>query len=105
MRFLEKLQNIRLVCDLYRQISPKRKPSTKNIEIDLTSPAEAEDETMEYDDIFCVNTKDIEKEQEQVEKQHNNEEKHGTIDDNIENNTAETGGEKWITRTNSPTGS
>ena len=85
-------------------ISPKHKRSTTNIVIDLTSPAEAADETMENDDICCVNTKDIEKKQEQADKQPNNEEEYGTIDDNIDNNTAETRGEKRITRTNSPTG-
>ena len=75
-------------------ISPRHKPSTTNNVIDLTSPVEAEDETMENDDIFCVNTKDTEKKQEQADKQPNNEEEHGTIDDNINNNTAETRGEK-----------
>ena len=75
-------------------ISPKHKPSTTNNVIDLTSPAEAEDETMPNDDIFCVNTKDIEKKQEQADKQPNNEEELGTIDDNIDNNTTETREEK-----------
>ena len=38
--------------------------------IDLTSPAEAEDETMENDDIFCIKTKDMEEpKQVQVDKQ------------------------------------
>ena len=61
--------------------------------IDLTSPAEAEDETMENDDIFCVNTKDIETKQGQVDEQPNNEAEHGTIYDNIDNNTGKTRGE------------
>ena len=62
--------------------------------IDLISPTEAEDETMPNDDIFCVNTKDIGKKREHANKQPNNEEELGTIDDNIDNNTTETRGEK-----------
>ena len=79
---------------LIQAISPKHKTSTTNNVIDLTSPAEAEDETMENDDIFCVNTKDIEKKQGQVDEQPNNEEEHETIDDHIDNNTGKTRGEK-----------
>ena len=67
---------------------------TSEVVIDLTSPAEAEDETMKNDDIFCVNTKDIETRQGHVDEQTNNEEEHGTIDDNIDNNTKKTRGEK-----------
>ena len=63
--------------------------------IDLTSPAEAEDEAMENDDIFCVKTKDIEEPKKgQVDEQPSNEEAHGTIDDNIDNNTGKIRGEK-----------
>ena len=49
---------------------------------------------MENDDIFCVNTKDIETKQGQVDKQPNNEKEHKKIDDNIDNNTEKSRGEK-----------
>ena len=75
-------------------ISPKHKTSAINDVIDLTSPAEAEDETMENDDIFCVKTKDIEEpKQVQVDGQRRRT-RNDTIDDNIDNNTGKTRWEK-----------
>ena len=94
MGFSEKTPEYKACMQFIQAISPKHKTSTTNNVIDLTSPAEAEDETMENDDIFCVNTKDIETKQGQVDEQPNNEEEHGTIDDNIDNNTEKTRGEK-----------
>ena len=94
MGFLEKTPEYKACVQFIQAISPKHKSSSTNNAIDLTSPMEAEDETMENDDIFCINTKDIEKKQEKADKQPNNEEEHGTIIDNFDNNTAETRGEK-----------
>ena len=67
-------------------ISPKHKPTTASNVIDLTSPTEAEDETMENNDILFVNTTDIEM-KEQEYKQPHNEEEHGTMDDSVDNTT------------------
>ena len=77
MEFLEKTPEYKACVRFIQAIRPKHKASTTNNVIDLTSPAEAEDETMENDDIFCVNTKDIENKQEQADKQPNKEEGHG----------------------------
>ena len=60
MGFSEKTPEYKACVEFIQLISPKHKTSTTNNVIDLTSPAEAEDETMENDDIFCGNTKDIE---------------------------------------------
>ena len=54
--------------------------------IDLTSPTEAEDEKNEKDYILYADTKIIEKHI-QAEEQPNNEEEHGTVDENTDNNT------------------
>ena len=62
-------------------ISPKHKLTTASDVIDLTSPTEAEDETMESNDILFVNTKDTEM-KEMEDKQPQNDEEHGTMDDN-----------------------
>ena len=59
MGFFEKTPEYKACVRFIQAISPKHKTSTTNNVIDLTSPAEEEDETMENDDIFCVNTKDI----------------------------------------------
>ena len=76
-------------------ISPKHKTSAIKDVIDLTSPAEADDEKMENDDIFFIKTKDIEEpNQIQVDEEPNNEEEHGTVDDNTDNNTEKPRGEK-----------
>ena len=90
MGFLEKTPEYKACVQFIEAISPKHKTSTTNNVIDLTSPEEAEDETMENDNIFCVNTKDIETKQGQVHEQQNIEEEHGTIHDNIDNNTEKT---------------
>ena len=68
MEFSEKTPEYKACVQFIQAQGPKHKLSTTNNVIDLTSPAEAEDETMENDDIFCVNTKDIEKKQEQADK-------------------------------------
>ena len=62
----------------------KTVPTTTSNVIDLTSQTEAEDETMENNDILFVNTKDIEI-KEQEDKPLHNDEEHGTMDDNIDN--------------------
>ena len=94
MGFLEKTPEYKACVQFIQAISPKHKTSTTNNVIDLISSAEAEYETIENDDIFCVITKDIETKQGKVDEQPNNEEEHGTIDDNIDNNTEKTRGEK-----------
>ena len=45
--------------------------------------------------IFCENSKNIEDPQQ--DEQLNNEEEHGAVDDNSDNNTGEQRGENWIT--------
>ena len=94
MGLSEKTPEYKACLQFIQSISPKYKTSSTNNVIDLTSPAEAEDETMENDDIFCVNTKDIETKQGQVDEQPNNEKEHEKIDDNIDNNTEKSRGEK-----------
>ena len=92
MGFSEKTSEYKACVQFIQAISPKHKTSATNNMIDLTH--QAEDETMENDDIFCVNTKDIETKQGQVDEQPNKEEEHGTIDDNIDNNTEKIRGKK-----------
>ena len=93
MDFTKKTPEYNACVQFIQAISPKHKPATASDVIDLTSPTEAEDENMENKDILFVNTKDIEM-QEQEDKQPQNDEEHGTMNDNIDNNTTETRGEK-----------
>ena len=67
MGFSEKTPEYKACVQFIPAISPKHKTSTTNNVIDLISSAEAEDETMENDDIFCVITKDIETKQGKVD--------------------------------------
>ena len=87
MRFSEKTPEYKACIQFIQAISPKHKTSITNDVIDLTSPAEADDEKMDNNDIFCENSQNIEdpKQDEQL----NNEEKHGAVDDNTDNNTGE----------------
>ena len=57
MGFSEKTPEYNACVQFIQAISPKHKTSAINDVIDLTSPAEAEDEQMEKDDIFCIETK------------------------------------------------
>ena len=93
MGFTEKTSEYKACLHFIQAISPKHKPTTTSNVINLTSPTEAEDETMENNDILFVNTKDIEMKKQEDKHPHNDEE-HGTMDDSIDNNTAETRGEK-----------
>ena len=93
MGFTEKNPEYKACVQFIQAISPKHKPTTTSNVIVLTSPTEAEVETMENNDILFVNTKDIEM-KEQEDKQPQNDKEHGTMDDNIDNITAETRGEK-----------
>ena len=52
MGFSKKTPEYKACLQFIQAISPKHRTSTTNNVIDLTSPAEAEDETMENDDIF-----------------------------------------------------
>ena len=93
MGFTEKTAEYKACVQFIEAISPKHKPTTTSNIIDLTSPAEAEDETMENNDILFVNTKDKEV-KEKEDKQPQNDEEHGTMDDDIDNSTVETREEK-----------
>ena len=70
-------------------ISPKnkQKPTATSEVIILTTPAE--EVTMKSNEIIVVNTKDKEV-KEKEDKQPQNNEKHGTMGDNIDSNTEET---------------
>ena len=103
MGFTDKTPEYKACVQFIEAISPKHKPTTTSNLIDLTSPTEAEDETMENNDILFVNTKDKEA-KEKEDKQPQNDEEHGSMDENIDNNTVETRGEKLKDRTSSPTG-
>ena len=95
MGFSEKTPDYKACVHFTQAISPKHKIGAINDVIDLISPAEAFDEKMEKDYIFCVKTKDIEEPKlVQVDEQPNNEEEHGTVDENTDNNTGKTRGEK-----------
>ena len=55
MGFSEKTPEYKTCVQFIQAISPKHRTSIINDVIDLTSPAEADDEKMENDDIFCFN--------------------------------------------------
>ena len=94
MGFSEKTPEYSTCVQFIQAISPKHRTSIINDVIDLTSPAEADDEKMENDDIFCFNAKDIEEPKHvQVDEQQNNEEEHGAVDDNTDNNTGKQRGD------------
>ena len=94
IRFYKKTPEYKACVQYIQAISPKHKTSTINDVIDLTSPAEADDKKMENDDIFCVKSKDFEEtKQVQVNEQPSNEEEHGTVDDNTDNNNGKSRGE------------
>ena len=88
MGFSKKTPEYKAGVQFIQPISPKHKTSALNDVIDLTSPAEAEDEQREKHDIFYVETKITEEQKQiQVDEQPNKEEEHGAEDDNTDNNT------------------
>ena len=91
MGFTEKTPEYKACIQLIEASSPKNKQTTTSNVIDLTSPGE--DEMMESNDILFVNTKDKDV-KEKEDKQPQNDEEHGTMDNNIDNNTEKTRGEK-----------
>ena len=93
MGFAEKNPEYKACVKFIEAISPKHKPTTTSNVTDLTSPTEVEDETTENNDILFVNRKNTAV-NEQEGKQPQNDEEDGTSDDNFDNNTAETRGEK-----------
>ena len=84
MGFSEKTPEYKACIQFIQAISPKHKTNVTDDVIDLTSPAEADDEKMDHNDIFCEKSKNIEdpKQDEQL----NNEEEHGVVDDNTDKN-------------------
>ena len=91
MGFSEKTPEYKACIQFIKAISPKQKTNVIDEVIDLTSSAEADDEKMDNNDIFCENPKKME-DQEQNE-QVNNEEEHGAIDYITENGMGDQRGE------------
>ena len=95
MGFSEKTPEYKACIQFIQAISPKHKTNVTVEVIDLTSPAEADDEKIDNNDIFFENAKNIKdpKQDEQL----NNEEEHGVVDDITDNSMGEQKGEIWIT--------
>ena len=92
MEISEKTPQYKACIQFIQAICPKHKTSLTNDVIDFTLPAEADDEKMDSNDIFCENSKNIEDPKQ--DEQPNNGEEHGAVDDNTDNNTGEKRGEK-----------
>ena len=81
MGFSEKTPEHKACIQFIQAISPKHKTNIFDEVIDLTSPAELDDEKMDNNDIYCKNSKNPKQDD-----QPNNEEEHGVVDDVTDNN-------------------
>ena len=81
MGFSEKTPEYKACIQFIQAISPKHKTNITDEVLDLTSPAELDDEKMDNNDIFCKNSKNPKQDD-----QPNNEEEHGVVDDVTDNN-------------------